>query len=106
MSRDPTLVQRIDETLEHLVETLDALDHDAFDVDSADGKVVLEFVDGPPLIVSRQGAANQIWLAEPAGGWHFDWDGQAWRCDKRGVELHETLGGLLSARTGDTIRLR
>jgi CyaY protein len=88
-----------------LVERLDALDHDAFDVDAGDGKVTLEFEDGSVLILSRQGAVDQIWLAEPRGGWHFSWDGQAWRCDKRGVELVATLEELISAKVGEPVRL-
>jgi len=103
---DLTLKQQIDATLEALVERLDALDHDAFDVDSSDGKVTIEWEDGVVFIVNRQSAADQIWLAEPRGGWHFDWDGSVWRCDKRGVELLETLEGLLSAKAGETIALR
>jgi CyaY protein len=103
---DAALLKQIDVTLDALVETLDALDHDAFDVDCGDGKVTLEFEDGMKLIVNRQSAANQIWLAEPGGGWHFDWDGTAWHCDKRGVELLETLELLLSGKVGEAIALR
>lgn len=103
---DSTVLKQIDVSLEALVETLDALDHPGFDVDSADGKVTLEFEDGAVLIVNRQAAAAQIWLAEPRGGWHFTWDGSAWRCDKRGVELLESLEALVSAKLGEPFSLR
>lgn len=103
---DTAVLKQIVVTLDALVETLDALDHDALDVDSADGKVTLEFEDGSVIIVNRQSAANQIWLAEPRGGWHFDWDGTAWLCDKRGVELLATLEELLAAKVGERIALR
>jgi CyaY protein len=103
---DSKLLDQIDATLVALVETLDALDHDAFDVDSADGKVTLEFDDDSVLIVNRQAAVAQIWLAEPAGGWHYSWDGSAWLCDRRGVELLESLEELISAKVGERIVLR
>jgi len=103
---DDIVLKQIAVTLDALVEKLDALDHDGFDVDSADGKVTLEFEDGSVIIVNRQSAASQIWLAEPRGGWHFDWDGSAWHCDKRGVELLETLENLLSEKFGERIELR
>lgn len=103
---DHSILQQIDATLEGLVERLDALDLDAFDVDSSDGKVTIECEDGTVFIVNRQGAADQIWLAEPRGGWHFDWDGGRWLCDKRGVELLETLEGLLAAKAGQDVPLR
>ena len=103
--KHPDALARIDTTLEALVERLDELDHEAFDVDTGDGKLTLEFEDGRPFILSRQAAASQIWLAEPSGGWHFDWDGTAWLCDKRGVELIATLEQLLGDRIGESIRL-
>jgi CyaY protein len=99
-------LRQIDRTLEALAERFDALDHDRLDVDIADGKLTIEFEDGTVLIVNRQGAASQIWLAEPGGGWHFDWDGESWRCGKRGVELVANLEELISSRLGEPISLR
>lgn len=101
----PDALKQIDRTLDALVQRLDDLDHEAFDVDAADGKVTLEFEGGPPIIVNRQSAADQIWLAEPRGGWHFDWDGERWLCDKRGVELLASLEDLLEARLGERLDL-
>ncbi|MFT7465302.1 MAG: CyaY protein [Pseudohongiellaceae bacterium] len=103
---DATLAQQIAATLNALVERLDELEHDGFDVDSTDGKVTLEFDDGTMVIVNRQAAADQIWLAEPRGGWHFDWDGTSWLCDKRGDELLAALETLLEAKLGERIALR
>ncbi|MDG2147923.1 MAG: iron donor protein CyaY [Planctomycetota bacterium] len=103
---DNKVLKQITVTLDAIVATLDALDHDGFDVDSSDGKVTFEFEDGSVIIANRQSASNQIWLAEPRGGWHFDWSGSDWRCDKRGVELLETLEGLLSEKVSEQIALR
>lgn len=98
--------KQIDLTLEALLTRLDELDHQAYDVDASDGKLVLEFDGGPPIIVNRQAAADQIWLAEPGGGWHFDWNGEQWLCDKRGVELLASLEELLAGRLGEPVSLR
>ncbi len=103
---DEAVLKQVVVTLDALVERLDALDHEAFDVDSADGKVTLEFEDGTIFIINRQSAANQIWLAEPGGGWHFDWTGSQWQCDKRSIELLAALEQLLSAKLGEEIALR
>jgi len=104
---DADVVRQIDATLEGLLSRFDELDHEAFDVDSGDGKLAVEFeAGGGPLIISRQSAADQIWLAEPGGGWHFDWNGSQWLCDKRGVELIQTLEDLIAARIGEAVDLR
>ena len=99
------LNEQIDSTIEGLLTRFDELDHDGFDIDAGDGKLTVEFDSGGPFIISRQSAADQIWLAEPRGGWHFDWDGKCWTCDKRGVELIETLESLIAGRIGEPINL-
>jgi CyaY protein len=95
----------IDATLSDLTRRLDALDRDDLDTEQSDGKVVVEFEDGTKIIVSRQGATGQIWLAEPNGGWHFDYRTDKWICDKRGVELFENLSSLISDRVGYHVAL-
>ena len=104
---DMDAIRRIDAVLAALERRLDDHDHDAFDIEAGDGKLVLEFEDGKPLIISRQSAASQVWVAEPGGGWHFDWDGerQAWLCDKRGVELIGSLEDLIEAKLGERLSL-
>jgi len=97
---------QIDATLEGIVSAIDALDHDAIEAESADGKVALLLESGEQLILSRQSATGQIWLAEPSGGWHFDWNGSMWLCDKRGIELIQTLEDLLAGRVGEPVDLR
>ncbi|MEW6775685.1 MAG: iron donor protein CyaY [Bdellovibrionota bacterium] len=94
-----------DRTIESLVRKLDALGIDDADVDSSDGKLEITFDDGTKFIVSRQSAANQLWLAEPAGGWHYNFTDGKWTCDKRGVGLLESLEALLAGKTGRPIRL-
>ena len=95
----------IDDTLHDLVERVEALDRDEIDLELGDGKVVLEFDDGVKLIVSRQSAADQIWLAEPNGGWHYDWRDGRWIDGKRGVELFASLAELIGAKLGESVRL-
>ncbi len=95
----------IDRTLNDLFDRLDRLDHDDIDLEMSDGKLVIEFGDGIKYIVNRQSAADQIWLAEPQGGWHFDYRDGQWIDDKRGVELIASLDELMSAKLGEEIAL-
>lgn len=109
--------QHLDMTLETLLRRLDVLvdwldeqGHEDFDLVHADGKLVLAFQDGRRIIINRQSGNDQIWVAEPKGGWHFDLrlglDGPGdWICDKRGVELFSSIEALLSATYGIPVSL-
>ena len=78
---------------------------DDLELDSGPGRLDISCPDGARVILSRQAATNQIWLAEPGGGWHFDLRDGRWVCDKRGVELLATLEALLGAHCGTPISL-
>ncbi len=99
-------LKQIDVTFEALLRRLDDVEHDQLDVESGDGKIVLAFDDGAQLIISRQSGNGQIWLAEPGGGWHFDYNGRLWICDKRGLELIQTLEDLMTSKLGEPVDLR
>ena len=90
--------------------TLDALERalDAAEVDferKAGGVLELEFDDGSKIIVNRHGAAREIWVAARAGGFHYRWDGAAWRDTRSGAELFDALSELVSAPLGRRVRL-
>jgi CyaY protein len=103
---DKTYRQLADETLEGLVERFDEIDLNELDVEVADGVLTVIFEkDGKRLIVSRQSAAHQLWLAEPGGGWHFNYKNGAWVCDKRGIELRANLQQLILDKIGKQIDL-
>ncbi len=98
-------LQLSDTTLEKLARRLDALALDDMDVVPADGKLTVEFDDHPFFIISRQSATQQLWLAEPQGGWHFNYQQGEWICDKKRVNLTAMLESLISAKTGESVRL-
>ena len=69
------------------------------------GILELEFDDGSKIIVNRHGAAREIWVAARAGGFHFRWDGAAWRDTRNATELFAALSDLISRQLGRGIRL-
>jgi CyaY protein len=97
--------QQIEKTLDAIQRRVDGLDLEDLEIDSGPGRLDIACPDGARVILSRQAATNQIWLAEPGGGWHFDLRDGRWLCDKRGVELHANLSALLSAHCGTPISL-
>ena len=97
--------RRIEATLARLAARIEALGRDELEVESVPGRLDLVFEDGTKLILSRQAATGQIWLAEPQGGWRFDEHDGRWICDKRGVDLVPELERLLSGRLGAKVSL-
>jgi len=65
----------------------------------------LEFADGSKIIINRHGAAREIWVAARSGGFHFRWDGSAWRDTRSGAELFAALAELVSAQSGRPVVL-
>ena len=102
---DANISRQIDTTMKELFHNVDMLDRDEIDMEMSDGKFVLEFDDGVKIIVSRQSAADQIWLAEPAGGWHYSWRDGEWIDDKRGTTLVSDLESLISGKIGEPVSL-
>jgi CyaY protein len=92
--------------LERVEAALEASGIDA-DFELKEGGVLeIEFADGSKIIVNRHAAAREIWVAARAGGFHFRWDGAAWRDTREGGELFAALSKLLSAQGGDAVLLR
>jgi CyaY protein len=58
------------------------------------------------MVINRHGAAREIWVAAPSGGYHFRWDGTAWRDTREGAELFGLLSRLVSACSGQAVLLR
>lgn len=72
----------------------------------AGGILEIEFDDGSKIIVNRHTAAREIWVAARAGGFHYRWDGNAWRDTRSGGEFFAALSELISGQSGRRIRLR
>ena len=100
--------ERADATLARLEAALEAAVADGADIDFElkDGGVLeLEFVNGTKIIVNRHGAAQEIWVAAKAGGFHFKWDGADWVNTRDGEELFAALSRQVSAQSGGNVSL-
>lgn len=77
------------------------------DVELKEGGVLeIEFADGTKMVINRHAAAREIWVAARAGGFHFRWDGAAWRDTREGSELFAALSKLVTAQSGQPVLLR
>jgi iron-sulfur cluster assembly protein CyaY len=70
------------------------------------GVLEIEFENGSRMVVNRHGAAREIWVAARSGGFHFRYDGAAWRDTRSGSELFATLSRLATEQGGAPVTLR
>jgi CyaY protein len=94
-----------DVALKHIETVLDASDADLdFEMPST-GVLEIEFADRSKIIVNRHGAAQEMWVAAKAGGFHYRWDGKVWRDTRDDSEMMAALSRLVSAQAGESVRL-
>jgi CyaY protein len=89
-------------TLESAVDAVDA----GIDCTRSGGVLTLELENDTKIIVNTQLPTRQIWVAARSGGFHFGFDGSAWRDTREGSELFAALSKLVSAQGGRAVVLR
>jgi CyaY protein len=99
-------VHLAEDTLQHLEQAIEQADGDLDYEFSAGGVLQIEFADGSVIVVNKQAAAQEIWVAAKSGGFHFRWDGHAWRDTRSDEELFCALSRFASAQSGGSIELR
>lgn len=84
------------------------LERSGADIDFAmisSGVLEIELPDRSKVVVNRHAAAREVWVAARSGGFHFRWDGFAWRDTRDQGELMASLSALLTAQSGESITL-
>ncbi len=75
------------------------------DFEAAGGILTLEFANGTKIIINKQGAARQIWVAAKSGGYHYGFvDGQ-WINDQGGGELMSQLSRFIREQSDEEVNL-
>ncbi|MCH9692510.1 MAG: iron donor protein CyaY [Gammaproteobacteria bacterium] len=90
----------------------DALDHCPWDIDYERNDAVLTLTlesNGSQVILSRQSATEQLWLAAKSGGYHCTLENTgklpAWKCTTTGESLSALLNRVLSEQQDEPISL-
>jgi CyaY protein len=84
--------------IEAAVETSDALD-----VDLESGILTITCPDESRIIVNRQTPNREIWIAARSGGFHFRFDGAAWRDTRSADELFASLARIVASQSGEQV---
>ncbi len=84
-----------------------AIEESGADVDfeTAGGILTLEFGNGSKIIINKQGAARQIWVAAKSGGFHYGLVDGRWINDQSGGELMSELSRLVREQSGEDVTL-
>lgn len=69
------------------------------------GLLEVEFENGTKMVLNRQGAVRELWVAARSGGFHYRHDGLNWRDTRDGTELFAALSKLVSAQAGTPVVL-
>ncbi len=95
---------------ENLVESLDqALEACGADLDVETSSGLLTITceaSGTQIIISRQPAMAQIWMAAKSGGYHFNYDAGVWLCSTTGETLQDMLSAALSQQCKVDVRVQ
>lgn len=91
-----------DETLSRIEHVLDECDAD-IDYEMNGGILEISFGNGSKIIVNKQSANHEIWVAAKSGGFHFVWRDGAWHDTRDGGELFAALGRYASEQAGGTV---
>ena len=86
---------QVDKIFLEIEDRLEKLSDD-IDVDSSEGVLTFAFDDGSNVIISRQVATFEIWVAAKTGGFRLRFDGDIWLCDKTGEKLPALLDRIFS----------
>ena len=96
---------RIDQIYVQLEDMLDESGLD-LDIESSGGVMILTIEsNGSRIILSRQPAVAELWVAARSGGFHFRRNASQWRC-ATGETLSELLSRVLTEQSDESVVIR
>jgi len=98
--------QRVDDILAQIE---DAIEDSGFDIDyeTAGGILTLSFEDDSKIIINRQTAVQQIWVATRQGGFHFIYNEarDQWQSERDKQDLFAALSLFCTNQAGEPVDL-
>ncbi len=68
------------------------------------GMITLTFANRSQIVINLQKPLHEVWLAARCGGFHYQWDGQAWMDTKGQGEFFGCLSRFASEQAGQDLR--
>lgn len=95
--------QLTDETFRRIETALENADGDV-DFELAAGNVLeIDCGSGGKIIVNRQAAMHEMWVAAKSGGFHYQWIDNAWRNSRDGSEMLASLAQMIEQQGGGRV---
>jgi CyaY protein len=97
--------KEVERIFDVVIDTIDATDSDC-DCAQAEATLTLTWPDGSTIVLSRNAAHQELWMAAREGGFHFRHDGSGWVDTRSGEALAETLSRVCEGPIGRRITFR
>ncbi len=94
---------RYEETLLAIEDAIEESGED-LDFESVNDILTLTCSNDSLIIITKQSATSQLWLAAKSGGFHFDRQGDGWVCDSDGQSLSDMLAHICQEQGGVNIQ--
>lgn len=95
----------VDQTLSRIESVIEDEGGDVECERISEGILELDFPNGSKIVINRQAAAQEIWVAAKSGGFHFKWDGGRWVDTRSGADLFSALSDYVSQQAGESIQI-
>ena len=101
-------LNHVNQTWRHIESVVDQwAEQQDIDVESNRSGPVLEieFASGAKIVVNAQTPMQQIWLASPAGAFHFHWSDPAWVDTRHAAEFWQVFREQAQMLAGQTLAI-
>ena len=99
---DSEFQEIVDDEFIRIEDRVDELELDV-DVDASGGVLAFTLDSGSSVILSRQIANHEIWVAAKSGGFHLKRAGERWLCDNTDETLEQLLNRVFMEQVGKSL---
>lgn len=96
---DSQFQELVEEEFVRIEDQIDELEVDA-DIDTSGDVLTITLENGTSIILSRQVANHEIWVAAKSGGFHLAYDGNRWFCATTDEDLDTLMDRVFQEQAG------